>query len=1491
MSRYKRTGPRLHRHCESCYSHQCRAPIEISASCMFIKCRLLCGASFHLCKEEEHSLLCPNEKVPCINSHYGCPFTMCRSRLARHLEVCPASTVCCSMEWNRWPVENPDAPLYTNLLKELQKQDSLSLSMALRDQKHLCARLKMRNCFPELMEDQEEATNPVQDDDKVGATGRVAVCKSRQGASDSINEPSKNCEKTQSENVTHSGNIDKEKYNLFEKMFSMEKGGCKQAEVKVETSRTEDTKEKKTAVKVPSTKLQDACPETKKEETNEPQVDISKTGLAPWQDGVLERLGQEVKPREFNMYIVHHGRMLISFGQMDACTPREKDFVYGSLEPIPVQTLRSFKVPSSYRQRRIQLKEFNTRVMTEHKCVGTSDTLEVSAEDLMKMDEMFATLLCSAEAEIRGHKISEMVPTDGLYVDIATQTYNFATAPFKYNATLSEVTTDMAVKLHMELDTETATLRHNKFTSSFSFMCGHFFRRDEFDSHFRNVHLDIQSCLSGWFEQRCPLAYLGCTFSQRRLQPSTHRAKVYYNQDLSIFTLTPDVPSSLLKSSHKVSLKYEDSLSNLPFEVLHHIASYLDSFTLSQLALVSHLFRDICATHLQERGMVTLKWHKKSYSHGGSCWKPTIVWEFSTLFSKVDHWCIGDTPSMAEHLKSCPFYETELKTEPFALTSLFENKGQQTNNLHLMVCPASIVTCSMEWNRWPVEESETPELYDNILNENYCQEPLDLSMALRDQHYLFQSLKMKSLFPELIERVVEEPSNVVLEGAVGGDLFANEVMDESASTSVEVEEEGLTQEEREELARNPNVVNLESYNVWERMFSMELSGCKHTIKSLGQTPETKPQANTRRLCLLPEESETNGDPSDVPQYNANEMDEDKYLIASSLYACDTRPKKKFLYKRLEPMKIKTVRTFKVPTSFKARQGRIRNPSHNKRVNIGVDTSDLGVEMDDVPKWDEVQATLLCSLERELRGHLIAKSGSTDALFMDTGTQTYDFYTAPFKPESSLADITAERALKLHVHIQSESVTRRHNKSSSVFTYLCNHTFRRDEFPSHYKNAHADIQSCVSGWFEQRCPLAYLGCTFIQRRFQPSSHRATVFYDKELSTFCLRPEVSDSLFEGIKPVNVERKRARNTDALSRLPFEVLVHVAGFLDSFTLSQLALVSRLMREVCGTLLHDRGMVSLKWEKKVYSHGGWCWRAKKRVWQFSNLFSTVDSWRFDKMAPISEHLKVCPYYEMESKTEPVPLTGVYESQEKRANRNQSLVIGPVFGGDTTKYPITLWEECVINGKDGVNGNSGRDGLPGQKGEKGAPALQVAQNNITFKGDKGEQGALGDRGSKGFMGPTGPQGHLGAMGPKGPSKSIITADIPQKAAFCVLRNTNRARYANPVIFDTHFSNVQNNFDLRTGTFTCTNPGVYYFVFHASYPEGLCVRLKITSSVGASDKSFSFCDSRPLLTVVSGGAVLELSANDKVWIEPFSDKDVGMTPKNLSAVFSGFLIFE
>ncbi|KAL1252977.1 hypothetical protein QQF64_017670 [Cirrhinus molitorella] len=846
---------------------------------------------------------------------------------------------------------------------------------------------------------------------------------------------------------------------------------------------------------------------------------------------------------------------------------------------------------------------------------------------------------------------------------------------------------------------------------------------------------------------------------------------------------------------------------------------------------------------------------------------------------------------------------------------------------HLTVCPASVVSCSMEWNRWPIEESETPEFYENILKENYIQEPLDLSMALRDQHHLFHSLKMKTLFPELIEKVAEEPLVAVPEGAVGGVPLWNGVEEESGSSSAEIVEGGLTQEEREELARNPNVVNLESYNIWEKMFSMELSGCKHTLKSLGQNPkasskEIKPQANPSRLEVLqeelPTEIESQDTSTDELQYHF--MDEDKFLIATSLFACDTRPEKKLVYEHLEPMKIKTVCTFKIPTSFKAKQSRIRNPSHNKKVNVSVDTSDLGVEIDDMPKWDEVQATLLCSLEKELRGHLIAESGSTDALLLDVGTQTYDFYSAPFQAETSLADITADRALKLHVQIQAESVTRRHNKSSSAFTYLCNHIFRRDEFPSHYKNIHSDIQSCVNGWFEQRCPLAYLGCTFIQRRFQPNSHRARVFYDKELSTFCLRPEVSDVLYEGIKPVTVERKRARNTDALSRLPFEVLVHVAEFLDSFTLSQLALVSCLMREVCRTLLHDRGTVSLKWEKKVYSHGGWCWRARKRVWQYSNLFSTVDSWCFDKLPPISEHLKD--------------------------------------------------DKCAIHGKDGVNGVPGRDGLPGAKGEKGAPALQDELNNINLlelKGEAGIRGPPGEIGPKGFMGAQGPKGSLGPKGPRGSSGGsvgkggaagipgfpgrdgregmkgekgqagmLLRADetmksgergeagikgIPGKrglqgdlgvmgppgpsgepgdpgsldasishlqSAFSVFRKTRAHPEPNSLIrFSEVITDINKDFNIAESKFVCKIPGTYYFVFHASSTEKhVCVNL-----VHDDKKLAVFCDhmQKGNQQVSSGGLAVYLKTNEKVWLTTGFYNGLTAEADKADSVFSGFLI--
>ncbi len=312
--------------------------------------------------------------------------------------------------------------------------------------------------------------------------------------------------------------------------------------------------------------------------------------------------------------------MLINFGQLAACTPREKDFVYGNLEPIEVETVRTFNVPISYRAKRHHLKDPSNKAKTTHQSVDTA-FLEESVEDLPKCDEVGATLLCCLEKELKGHFISESVGIDGLYVDTGTQTYNFASAPFKTDASLADVITDKPLGLYVHVEAESVTRRHNKTSSAFSYMCGHFFRRDEYRSHFRNAHCDLQASLSGWFQQRCPLAYLGCTFTQTRFHPAGQQATIKFSQDVSAFVLQPEVPSSLLAGPQQNVENNLDPLSSLPLEILQHIAGYLDSFTLSQLSLVSRLMREVCATLLQERGMVSLKWEKKTYSHGGSSWK------------------------------------------------------------------------------------------------------------------------------------------------------------------------------------------------------------------------------------------------------------------------------------------------------------------------------------------------------------------------------------------------------------------------------------------------------------------------------------------------------------------------------------------------------------------------------------------------------------------------------------------------------------------------------------------------------------------------------------------------------------------------------------------------------------------------------------------------------------------------------------------------------
>nr|XP_040036667.1 F-box only protein 40-like isoform X1 [Gasterosteus aculeatus aculeatus] len=634
-----------------------------------------------------------------------------------------------------------------------------------------------------------------------------------------------------------------------------------------------------------------------------------------------------------------------------------------------------------------------------------------------------------------------------------------------------------------------------------------------------------------------------------------------------------------------------------------------------------------------------------------------------------------------DHLLLCPNVRVPCLNAEYGCPLHLPRSSQAA---HLQACPASVVCCSMEWNRWPANDAHSYpnlELHKNLLGKREQGTCLDLAMALNDQDLLFHSMKMRNLFPELTQSVeadekkrrreekkkkkkkkkkkelekeaaeraaAREAGDHTWESNMVDALTPGENEDEDEEKVDAAYEQELTQEERDAVARDTRLDAdlLDNYNAWESMFSMEMGGCRKA----GEAAASGRDWELSKGGGEGQATATEEDPSDTCSGPCIASSRSCSFLADN-------PEREFVYGHVEPMKIITVRTFKTPSSFSAKQSRIRNPSfYKKKKDQAVDTSDLGVAPEEMPVWEEVQASLLCSLEKEQRGHLIAESRCTDGLLQDEGTQTYNFLSAPFRGETSLADLNAAKPLELHLHLQLESVTNRHHKASSAFTFLCGRMFQRREYGKHYKNIHSDIQMCMNGWFEQRCPLAYLGCTYSQRRLQPSTHKACVSFNQDLGCFSLHPIIPVSLAgasqhsrSSVDSSDAPRKRGGRTrggeDSLSSLPYEVLRHMAGFLDSLSLSQLSLVSQTMRQVCSSLLQERGMVTLCWEKKIYSHGGAKWKVKQTVWQFSSLFSPVGNWGFRDVPSMSEHLKVCPCYERETRTEKIRLPHVRQEE------------------------------------------------------------------------------------------------------------------------------------------------------------------------------------------------------------------------------------------------------
>lgn len=165
----------------------------------------------------------------------------------------------------------------------------------------------------------------------------------------------------------------------------------------------------------------------------------------------------------------------------------------------------------------------------------------------------------------------------------------------------------------------------------YSFPCNEIVRRDEFASHWRDSHTNIQSSLS-YLVERCPLRGYGCRFGVPRLTPSPLGSSLVYLPEANTFAVkfpngTTEHPMNQQPSAYTLHIKKQqelalygygddeqmeryDVLGQLPAEILMKICWNLDSLGLWNLSLVNRYLRSVCLNVVKRKGIVYRSWHK-----------------------------------------------------------------------------------------------------------------------------------------------------------------------------------------------------------------------------------------------------------------------------------------------------------------------------------------------------------------------------------------------------------------------------------------------------------------------------------------------------------------------------------------------------------------------------------------------------------------------------------------------------------------------------------------------------------------------------------------------------------------------------------------------------------------------------------------------------------------------------------------------------------------
>lgn len=185
--------------------------------------------------------------------------------------------------------------------------------------------------------------------------------------------------------------------------------------------------------------------------------------------------------------------------------------------------------------------------------------------------------------------------------------------------------------------------------------------------------------------------------------------------------------------------------------------------------------------------------------------------------------------------------------------------------------------------------------------------------------------------------------------------------------------------------------------------------------------------------------------------------------------------------------------------------------------------------------------------------------------------------------------------------------------------------------------------------------------------------------------------------------------------------------------------------------------------------------------------------------------------------------------------------------------------------------------------------MTAGESGYWLRGLKGDVGPAGPPGRPGIQGDPGIQGLPGREGPKGEKGSPTTGTV----SFFSRKNPPRSTALQPVRFENTYVPLppeQTGEELDDGVFTCKKTGVYFFTYHVTSQQYICLNIvKKERGQEEGESVLNLCDSSTGYLVTSGSVVLELNEGDEVFLQPTANNKVaGKT--SAESTFTGFQIF-